>query len=140
MTECKKYHNKSIAYMKLKEIDKSLFYLGAACHLIQDMTVPHHVNNRLLDSHRGFEMWIIKRFMSDYTFLIDKGVLRYKAVEDYIKNNALAANNVYLKYLKVQSKEERYGKMAAAIIKEAQNSTAGFFLDFYDQIHFKSNT
>lgn len=139
MTECKKYYNKAIAYMKIKEADKAMFFLGSACHLVQDMTVPHHVNNRLLDSHRGFEMWIIKRFMSDYTFLIDKGILRYKTLEDYIKNNALVANNVYLKYLKVQDKEERYGKMAATIIKEAQNSTAGFLLDFYDEIHGKIN-
>ena len=35
----------------------------------------------------------------------------------------------------VEDREERYGKIAAAIIKEAQNSTAGFLLDYYDAIH-----
>lgn len=137
LTECKRYYNKSLAYMKIGETDKALFYLGAACHLVQDMTVPHHVNNRLLDSHRGFEMWIIKRFLSDYSFLIDKGILRYKTIDDYIKSNALVANNVYLKHLSIADREERYGKMAAIIIKEAQNSTAGFLLDYYDEIHKK---
>jgi phospholipase C len=138
LTECKKYYSKSIAYMKVGEVDKAFFNLGAACHLVQDMTVPHHVNNRLLDSHRNFELWIIKRFMSDYSFLIDKGIIRYKSLEDYIKNNALLANNVHLKFLPIKDREERYGKMAAAIIKEAQNTTAGFLLDYYDAIHKKN--
>jgi phospholipase C len=137
LTECKRYYSKSLAYMKLGETDKAFFFLGASCHLVQDMTVPHHVNNRLLDSHRNFELWIIKRFMSDYSFLIDKGIIRYKSVDDYIKNNALMANNVFLKYLQVEDREERYGKIAARIIKEAQNTTAGFLLDYYDMIHSK---
>jgi phospholipase C len=135
LTECKRYYSKSLAYMKLGEIDKAMFFLGAACHLVQDMTVPHHVNNNLLNSHRQFETWIIKRFMSDYTFLIDKGILRYKTIDDYIKSNALIANNVYLKFMTVADREERYGKIAAAIIKEAQNSTAGFLLDYYESIN-----
>lgn len=135
LTEYKKYYSKSLAYMKLGQIHKAIFFLGAACHLVQDMTVPHHVNNRLLNSHRQFEMWIIKRFLSDYSFLIDKGILRYKSIDDYIKTNALIANNIYLKYLSIPDREERYGKMAAAIIKEAQNSTAGFLLDYYNEIH-----
>ncbi|MCM0648461.1 zinc dependent phospholipase C family protein [Clostridium swellfunianum] len=137
LTECKRYYSKSLAYMKFGETDKAMFFLGASCHLIQDMTVPHHVNNRLLDSHRNFEMWIIKKFMSDYSFLIDKGIIRYKTVDDYIRNNALMANNIHLKYLSVQDKEERYGKIAAVIIKEAQNTTAGLLLDYYDTIYNK---
>lgn len=134
LTECTRYYNKSQAYYKVKELDKAMFYLGSACHLVQDMTVPHHVNNKLLDSHRGFEMWIIKRFLSDYSFLIDKGIVRYKTVEDYIKSNSLFANNVFLKHLSIENKEERYGKMAAIIIKEAQNTTAGFLLDYYEKM------
>lgn len=135
LTECKRYYSKSLAYIKLNDMKKAMFFLGAACHLVQDMTVPHHVNNRLLDSHRNFEMWILKRFMSDYSFLIDKGIIRYKTVDDYIKSNALIANNIYLKYMSIPDREEKYGKMAASTIKEAQNSTAGFLLDYYNEIH-----
>lgn len=134
LTECKKYYNKALAYMRIGDKEKAIFYLGASCHLIQDMTVPHHVNNRLLNSHRQFETWIIKRFMSDYSFLIDKGILRYKNVDEYIKTNALIANNVYLKFMNVSDREERYGKIAASIIKEAQNSTAGFLLDYFEAV------
>jgi phospholipase C len=134
LTECKKYYNKSLAYYKVKDTEKAMFFLGSSCHLIQDMTVPHHVNNKLLNSHRNFEMWIIKRFLSDYAFLIDMGIVQYKTVDDYIKNNALFANNAFLKYLNIENKEERYGKMASTIIKEAQNTTAGFLLDYYNNI------
>ena len=138
LTEFKKYHNKSLAYYRLKNVEKAMFYLGSSCHLIQDMTVPQHVNNKLLHSHRGFEMWIIKRFLSDYSFIIEKGIVRYKVLDDYFKSNALFANNIFLKYLNIESKEERYGKMAAAIIKEAQNTTAGFLLDYYNIINKNS--
>jgi phospholipase C len=63
--------------------------------------------------------------------LINKGIYRFKTVEDYIKSNALIANNVFLKYMNIKGKEKRYGKMASIIIKEVQNTTAGFLLDYY---------
>lgn len=134
LTEFKRYYNKSLNCYKLKDMDRAMFFLGACCHLIQDMTVPQHVNNRLLNSHRQFEMWIIKRFYSDYSFLIDKGIVQYKSVDEYIKNNALFANNAFLKYSSIYSREERYGKIATAVIKEAQNTTAGFLIDYYNTI------
>lgn len=135
MTECKKYYNAALVYNKADNIEKSIFYFGAACHLIQDMTVPHHVNNRLLNSHRNFEVWIIKKFLSDYSFMVDNGIVRYKTLEDYIRKNAFVANNTYMKFFNIDDKEERYMKIAPVILKEAQNTTAGFMLDFYDRIH-----
>lgn len=135
LTECKKYYNKALEYSKEENSVKSLFFLGAACHLIQDATVPQHVNNKLLKSHRGFEMWIISKFMTDYSFVQEKGVLRYKNIDDYINNNALVANNTYLKFLSIEDREERYEKISTIIIKEAQSTTAGFLLDFYSKIN-----
>ncbi|SKA72854.1 phospholipase C [Clostridium sp. USBA 49] len=137
LIEFRKYYNKSLFYIESHQLDKAMFFLGAACHLIQDMTVPHHVNNKLLNNHRSFEIWVIKRFMSDYSFFVDKGILRYKNLDDYIKSNAFIANNIYLKYMNITNKEERYKKIAEVIIKEAQNSTAGFLLDYYNIIKNK---
>lgn len=134
LAECKKYYNKALSYVKVGDINKAMFYFGAACHLIQDSTVPHHVNNKLLNSHRNFEVWIIKKFLSDYSFINEKGILRYNGLEQYIKNNALIANNIHLKHINIVEREERYAKVAAAILKEAQSTTAGFMLDFYDKL------
>ncbi|MDF2880843.1 MAG: phospholipase [Clostridiaceae bacterium] len=133
MTECKKYYNKSVNFLKAGDINKGLFYLGAACHLIQDVTVPQHVNNKLLKSHRKFELWIISRLLTDYSFITERGALRYASIEDYIKNNALMANNVYHKYSSILNLNERYSKMATVILKEAQITTSGFLIDFYEK-------
>lgn len=45
------------------------------------------------------------------------------------------ANNVFLKHMNIRGKEERYGKMASIIIKEVQNTTAVFLLDYYEAVH-----
>ncbi|AYD40269.1 phospholipase [Clostridium fermenticellae] len=134
LTECKKYYNKSLEYVKLDNIIKALFYFGAACHLIQDSTVPQHVNNRLLDSHRPFELWIISRLLTDYSFVAKEGAVIYDTVDDYIKNNAIMANSTYVKYINIEDKNERYGKISSTILKEAERTTAGFMIKYYNEI------
>ena len=139
LDECKSYYKKAIFYSNPIDVERSVFYFGAACHLIQDATVPQHVNNKLLKSHRKFELWIISKFMSDYSFFADKGIIRYKKLEDYIINNSLMANNTYLKYIDMRDMEERYWEISSRIIKEAQRTTAGAMLDFYKELHEKRN-
>ncbi|ABK61937.1 MULTISPECIES: zinc dependent phospholipase C family protein [Clostridium] len=134
LEECKKYYKLSLRYLKIGDVHKSMFFFGAACHLIQDTTVPHHVNNRLLKKHRDFELWIIKQILLGYNFETDKDIKRYRSVEEYIQTNALMANTVYFRYNYMKNKEEKYMKVAPIIIEEAQITTAGFMLDYYDKI------
>ncbi|ADK15262.1 MULTISPECIES: zinc dependent phospholipase C family protein [Clostridium] len=134
LTECEKYYDKSIQFLKNKEVERALFYFGASCHLIQDVTVPHHVNNKLLNSHRRFELWIIGRLMTDYSFVAEEGAIVYDKVEDFVKNNAIMANSVYMKNINIQSRDERYSKVAATIIKEAERTTAGFMIKYYREL------
>lgn len=134
LTECKKYYGRSVSYLSLGDIEKALFYFGAACHLVQDATVPHHVNNKLLKNHRKFELWIIGRLMTDYSFEANSGTVIYDTLEDYIKNNAIMANSTYIKYLGIDSRDERYGKVATIILKEAQRTTAGLMVKYYNEI------
>ncbi|WP_035290911.1 zinc dependent phospholipase C family protein [Clostridium sp. KNHs214] len=133
LTECKKYYERSLIYLREKEIKKSLFYFGAACHLIQDATVPQHVNNKLLKSHRKFEIWIISKLMSDYSFEEEKSIKRFNYIEEYIKSNAVFADNTYREFKDIDNLEERYDKVSRKIIGEAQKTTAGFLLDYYDE-------
>lgn len=133
LAEAKKYHNMAGKFLNVEEdLTKSMFYLGASCHLIQDATVPHHVNNKLLKKHRKFELWIIRRLFSDYSFAIERGTLRYDKIDDYIKNNALVAFDTHEKYDSILELEERYYKISEVILKQAQITTAGFLLDFYE--------
>ena len=43
LAECKGYYIKAVNYYNENDIERSMFYLGAACHLVQDSTVPQHV-------------------------------------------------------------------------------------------------
>lgn len=133
LKECKKYHSKAVKYLEIADIDKSIYYFGAACHLVQDSTVPHHVNNKLLKKHRSFELWIISKLFTDYSFAVENGTLRYNNIEDYIKHNSLVADETHTKYNSIKDKEERYYKIASTILRQAQITTAGFMLDFYEK-------
>ncbi len=130
--ECRKYYNKAAAYYDAGDIGRSMFYLGAACHLVQDATVPQHVNNRLLNKHRGFELWIISKIISNYPFYILKGIKKYGTIKDFIRKNAQFANKTSLKYAIITDSEKRNLSIAKEILAEAQETTAGFLLYFYE--------
>ena len=40
-----------------------MFYLGAVCHLIQDITVPQHATGDLLNNHMQFENYVKLRYL-----------------------------------------------------------------------------
>lgn len=138
LSECRKYYKNSEENFNKGNIEKSLFYLGASCHLIQDATVPQHVNNKLLKSHRKFELWIISKLMTDYSFDAKEGIIKYDELQDYIINNAIMANDTYLKTINIKNTEKRYSKIATTIIHQAQKTTAGFLVLFYEQMKVKN--
>lgn len=135
LTECIKYSNKSLANYKIGDVRKAMFFLGASCHLIQDMTVPHHVDNRLLNKHRAFELWIVRKLSSNPSlYAVDKGIVRYGTVENYIKGNSKMAREIYSKFKYKVPEDEKYSSIASVILVEAQKTTAGFLLDFYENL------
>lgn len=134
LTEFEKYYKSALKFMEAGDTKQALFYFGAACHLVQDATVPQHVNNKLLKSHRNFELWIISKLMSDYSFPIQNEIIKHDNINDYIKNNALFANETYIAYANIQDKEDRYKKISTLIVQRAQKTTAGLMLNFYNDI------
>jgi phospholipase C len=135
LTETLKYYNKALNHVNNEdEIQKAMFDLGAALHLVQDATVPHHVNNKLLKSHRAFELWIVGRLMSDFSFATYSGTKKYDRIEEYVEKNAVMANDVYWKNVNVASKDQRYENIAVVILHEAQRTTAGMMLNFYEDM------
>jgi phospholipase C len=135
LTEFEKYYKTALKFVEAGDIKQGLFYFGAACHLVQDATVPQHVNNKLLKSHRNFELWIISKLMSDYSFPILNEIIEHEDIKDYIKNNALFANETYITYANIQDKEDRYKKISTLIVQRAQKTTAGLMLNFYNDIN-----
>ncbi|MCD2346512.1 zinc dependent phospholipase C family protein [Clostridium guangxiense] len=143
LEECKKYYSMSIKFLRCGDKNKSLFYFGVACHVLQDSTVPQHVHNRLLDKHRKFELWIIGKLLSGYKFEKASEVIEESSIEKYVKNNAKFSSRVYNKYNAVLNREMKYTGIANSIIPRAEMTTAGLMLNYYKKFleitEFKEN-
>jgi len=68
MTVAKSYYNKAIKYYVIDNYERSMFFFGAACHIIQDLTIPQHAKGRLLDNHRQFEVYIKSNYKINKQF------------------------------------------------------------------------
>lgn len=139
LTEAEKYKEKMVFFARKRNLTRSIFYAGVICHLIQDMTVPQHVNNRLLESHRNYEVWILSKAWDEIDFSVEKGIVRYPQFRMYARENAKIANSVYDSVKNMDSKDEMYRIMATRLIAEAQYTTAGMLLDFYET-YFRGRT
>lgn len=138
LTEFNNYYALSQNALKMKNIETSMFYLGAAVHLVHDTTVPQHVNNKLLSSHRNFELWVIRNFMQDFAYKSNEGIIFEKNIQNYIKHNAIYANDVYRANNLIIDRDEKYSKVSIKTIVRAEQSTAGLLLDFYKNEVLKS--
>lgn len=134
------YYALALTEYKKGNIDNAYFYLGASCHLIQDMTVPQHVNVKLLDSHRKFEQWIIKAHKHQDSFRAYDSGIYMNSIKNYIEFNAKLAIKTYNKYQHEQNENLRYHKITSVILKLAQRTTAGMMLKFVHDIRKIDNS
>lgn len=132
LTEATAYRDKMMHYAKRDNLTRALFYTGVVCHLIQDMTVPQHINNRLLDSHHDYEVWILGHSWDTMDFTVTHGIIRYPRFEMYIAENARQANQVYEEARSIPDRDEAFEFMARKLIALAQQTSAGLLLDFYE--------
>ena len=44
------------------------------------------------------------------------------------------ANSTYIKNRNIESREERYSKISTVIIREAERTTAGFMVKYFNEI------
>jgi len=133
--ECRTYYKAALKEYFQGHVKRAMFYLGAACHLIQDMTVPHHANVRLLDNHRSFEKWIISAYRNYDEYKVYEGGIYLSSLRLYINLNSRKAINTYLKYHDIRDKERRFYKTTSVILSLAQRTTAGLMYKFYHDIH-----
>lgn len=134
LKEFKKFYGIAISYLEKDCMDKSLFYLGAALHLIQDATIPQHGSVDLFNEHRKFELWIISKLEVESNFIANNGIIRFNRLDDYIIQNIKFAQQVAKDNKYVEDTEERYRNISYEIIRRAQQTTAGFLMDFHERI------
>lgn len=127
------YYSKSIELFP-KNIKKSMFYLGAAAHIIQDMNVPQHANIRLLDDHRQYESFVKKNYKHSINF--DKDLTPYflDSISDYVRFNSRMALKIYNKFQNIKEDEERFMRVTKCIIPLSIRTTTGLMLLYYKEI------
>lgn len=131
----KEYYNNAIQYARNNNYNKSMFYFGAVCHLVQDLTIPHHAKGSLLDNHRQFEKYIKLNYKTIDRFNIYKGSIIFNSIEDYIENNSLNALKIDNMHRGIKDLKSKFYLMAIKSISLAQKTTAGLMITFYKDIN-----
>jgi phospholipase C len=126
------YYENALHYWKAGNTERALFYLGAAIHLAQDMTVPQHANIRLLDNHKQYETFIKRAYLQSPSFTVHKGGYYYmRYISEVITCNARNAIKIYSRLKTIKDETKRYHTITKFILPLAQKSTAGCLLMFY---------
>lgn len=133
------YYGKAKEYWFENNINSSMFYLGAAVHLVQDMTVPHHANIRLLDKHRQYENFIIRTYANTPVFAVDRGGYYMMGIDEYIRCNARNAIRIYSRLRDIKNPSKRYYTITRFTLPLAQKTTAGCLLGFYKEVSKPGN-
>lgn len=132
--ECIKYYSKALKNFYHGDINQSMFYLGVACHLLQDMSVPQHVNRKLLSHHRKYEQWVIRTYEEHDKFKINSGGRYLNSLDSFINYNTNKAYSAYLQFLRGNDMDDRYYRTTLVAISAAQRTTAGLMYKFYRDI------
>lgn len=125
------YYKRSLEEWRQEDHDKSMFFLGATVHLIQDMTVPQHANIRLFDDHRQYENFIRRVYSYTPEFRARSGGYYLENIEEYIRFNARTALKIYNRFKEIEKDSERFYRIASYTLPLAQKTTAGCYMKFY---------
>ena len=102
--------------------------------MIQDMTVPQHVNIRLLDDHRQFENYVKHTYQNVKAFRAYYGAYLLNSIENYMKFNARATLKIYNRFRTVSNNESRYYHITKCTLPLAERTTAGAMVLFYNEL------
>lgn len=130
--ECIFYYTKALNEYFHYDMKNAMFYLGAACHLIQDLTVPQHANVRLLNNHRSYEKWVIRAYKQHDEFKTSDSGIYLDSLKQYIELNSRKAISTYKLHAHEKNIQTRFHKITSVVLIMAQRTTAGLMLKFYN--------
>jgi len=129
-----KYYENAVKYWEKSNIEKSMFYLGACVHIIQDLTIPQHVNVRLLDNHRQYENFVKMTYDVVNEFSTLKSPIIFNDLEKYVRFNSKVALRVYKQFKYIKKDKIRFHKITNCALPLAQRTTAGCLLMFLNEV------
>ncbi|MDF2523415.1 MAG: Zinc dependent phospholipase, partial [Clostridiales bacterium] len=125
LTLAEDYYNKALDYWKSSDSEMSMFYLGAAVHLVQDMTVPQHANIKLLEDHRQYENYIKKAYVNSPKFIATQGGYYLDSIAEFIRCNARTSIMIFKRLKDIEDDEKRFYAITKFTLPLAQKTTAG---------------
>jgi len=129
------YYDRALCEWKANDIEKAMFYLGAAIHLVQDMAVPQHANIRLLDNHRQYENFIRRTYINTPKFKVYSGGYYFMhKIGEAVTCNARNSIKIYSRLKRINNVEKRFFTITKFILHLAQRTTAGCLMMFYRDI------
>lgn len=134
MDLAREYYRNAINYWKYGDKKIGMFFLGAAIHIVQDMTVPQHANIKLLDDHHQYESFVKKVYKDLEGFNSIKEPYILDKFEDYIRFNTRVALKVHRKFEKVKEDNCRFLKIIKCTLPLAKRTTAGALILFYNDV------
>lgn len=134
VTEGINHFNAALNNWEKGNFQKSMFYLGASAHIVQDLCVPHHAMGIAFNGHSNFEQWSLE---NRYLFKAKKedGHICFDSVEHLITNNASYSQGYYYKVSSYNT--NNYMSAANDLLILAQKSTACLFNLFVHSINNK---
>lgn len=128
------YYKESINNWKYGDKKMGMFYLGAALHIIQDMTVPQHANIRLLDDHHQYESYVKKIYkdLEGFNSLREPYIL--DSIDDYVRFNTRVALKVHRRFEKIKEDNCKFFRIIKCTLPLAKRTSAGVFLMFYKDV------
>ncbi|HHY34594.1 MAG TPA: hypothetical protein GX510_02990 [Firmicutes bacterium] len=113
------------------DIGRSVFFLGACLHVIQDMCQPYHSNCIILDGHQRYERWVDHTkeiYAEESEGIYDLG----SSVEEWVKKNAEFSQE-FLPLVLPGAYGNGYHSPTAVLLSRAQRTTAGFLVFFMEK-------
>ena len=134
LTVARSYYLKALKYFALENYDKSMFYFGAMCHIIQDLTIPQHAKGKLFDNHRQFELYVKENYTKIKRFKCREEPIILQSVTDYANYNASSALKIDYIYQNIVDLNSKFYLIALKSIALAQKTSAGCMIMFYKDL------
>ncbi|MGL6107912.1 zinc dependent phospholipase C family protein [Romboutsia sp.] len=130
------YYNKALKYYVMDNYEKCMFFFGAACHIIQDLTIPQHAKGKLFDNHRQFEVYVKSNYKKIKRFKSHESPIIFNSIEDYADHNSMNALKLDYMYRNIEDLTSKFYLTAIKSITLAQRSTAGCMIMFFEDLKY----
>ena len=136
LTIARSYYLKALKYFTLEDYNNSMFYFGAMCHIIQDLTIPQHAKGKLFDNHRQFELYVRENYRKINKFKCREEPVILQSVTDYANYNSSNALKIDYLYQSITDLNTKFYLIALKSITLAQKTSAGCMIMFYKDLFY----